>query len=401
MAVRFGRPERRQSQCGSTHGQWPTRATALAIVSLSTSSALGAPPSSPPEDTVTVEGNKPEVRIDFARKASTARVPVNVTITGGDEPVIAPKLRVHRGEQVELLVLEEDPEDTTHTKYKAMLNYPDEVTRVEVIDADGNELGHVETPESAPRGAPRPEPDNRSRIGPAAPPFSLSPMGPPLWWAPAAEAGGDVGVIVAGDADDGPVDVTGRVLTTAAIGPVGLDLGLRADGFLARRLSDPSGWVGARVRVMGKKKGSFEFAPGVRVGFPITKISRPARLEGGVAFGMDLGRASWLVDVGTRFQLEVNGVGAFAMPFEAVGGITFDATSYLRVYGMLDAEVGLDTTEKPCAICEANQPIPLGGFSLGAELGTTVYGGIAGRVSPFSATFGNFEAMAMIGVRAE
>lgn len=353
------------------------------------------------ESEVTIEYTHPTATMEWESKASSVRVPVIVTITGAEDADIHPKLRIRRGEQVEVLDLEEDVTAPPKTKWKTMLNHPDDVSQAEVVDDEGNVLGHREFEYQPTKGPPRREPDDRSNIGISAPPFSFAPVGAPLWWAPGADTTGSIGVVAATDADGGPTDVTGRILTTGALGPIGFDLQLRADGFIGERLSDPSGWVGARYRILGGKKGQIEIGPSVRVGFPITKYSRPTRLEGGFAIGSEMGRWSWLVDVDTRWQLEFDGLGAFTMPLELVGGITYQATSWLRFAGIVDGAVGLDSTSSPCAICEMNGPIPVGGLTLGAEAGTNVFGGVMGRFSPFAAAFGNVEGLLTFGVRTD
>lgn len=353
------------------------------------------------ESEVTIEYTHPTATMEWESKASTARVPVTVTITGAEDSDIHPKLRIRRGAEVEVLDLEEVLDAPPKTKWKTMLNHPDDVSQAEVVDEDGTVLGHREFEYQPTKGPPRREPDDRSNIGITAPPFSFAPVGAPLWWAPGADTTGSIGVVAAADADGGPTDVTGRILSTGALGPIGFDLQLRADGFIGQRLSDPSGWVGARYRILGGKKGSIEIGPAVRVGFPITKYSRPTRLEGGFAIGSEMGRWSWLVDVDTRWQLEFDGLGAFSIPFEMVAGVTYQATPWLRVEGILDGAVGLDSTSSPCAICDMNGPIPVGGLTLGAEAGTNIFGGVMGRFSPFAAAFGNIEGIATFGVRTD
>lgn len=353
------------------------------------------------ETEVEIEYTHPTATMEWETKASAARVPVLVTITGTEGTTLRPRLRIHRGEEVEMVELDEDPSDPTGSKWKGMLNHPDDVSQAEVLDEDGVVLGHREFEYQPTKGPPRSTPDDRSNIGISAPPFSLAPVGAPLWWTPGADTTGSIGVVAAGDADGGPADITGRILSSGALGPVGFDLQLRADGFLGERLSDPSGWVGARLRLMGGKKGSIEIGPSVRVGFPITKYSRPTRLEGGFAIGSEMGKWTWLLNAGSRFQLEFDGLGAFTMPFEAVGGITYQVTSWLRVAAIVDGAVGLDSLSSPCAICEENGPIPLGGASLGAEAGTNIFGGAFGRFSPFGAAFGNMEAILTFGVRTD
>ncbi|MFO0617715.1 MAG: hypothetical protein U0414_34290 [Polyangiaceae bacterium] len=353
------------------------------------------------ESEVTVEYTHPSASIDWSSKASSARVPVIVTISGADGGDVHPRLRVHRGEEVETLDLEQDPSDPTGAKWKTMLNHPDDVSQMEVLDDDGVVLAHRELEYQPTKGPPRREPDDRSQIGMSAPPFSFAPVGAPLWWTPGADTTGSLGIVVASDANDGPTDVTGRVFSTAAIGPVGLDLQLRADGFVGERLSDPSGWAGARLRLLGGKKESIEIGPAVRVAFPITKFSRPVRLEGGFAIGSETGRWSWLVNVGSRFQLEYDALGAFTLPLEVVAGVTYQVTPWLRVASVVDGSVGLDSTASPCAICEKDGALPVGGLSLGAEAGTNVFGGVMGRFSPFSSAFGNVEGIFTFGARTD
>ena len=43
----------------------------------------------------------------------------------------------------------------------------------------------------------------------------------------------------------------------------------------------------------------------------------------------------------------------------------------------------LDSTTKPCVLCKDNSAHPAGGVSIGLEAGTTVFGALTGRISPF------------------
>jgi hypothetical protein len=359
-----------------------------------------------PATEVPIEYARVTADINLTRSRATQEGKLTVTLHGAETPEAAkalkPRARIHRGEAAEKVALDPVNTGTGDPTFVTTVESPGEVTKIEIVDVDGNVLGAAAPGAEGPskKDEPPPPPDDRSRIGVMSPPFTLGPYGPPQWWAPTAANAGSVGPVVESDFHGGPTDVSGRLLVSGLIGPVGFDVTLRADAFRHLRASDPGGWIGARVRVTGGKKGSIEFAPMLRVGFPITKFSYPARIEGGFAVGQEIGPWSWLVDAGTRFQLQYNALGAFTMPVYVVGGGTYQIVSWLRAEAVLDAEVALDSTKMPCVLCMDDSAHPSGGISVGFEGGTTIFGSLVGRISPFAAKYGNISADAAIGVRA-
>ncbi len=360
-----------------------------------------------------------ELRIGTGPAAPGGESPSELQVVfGGTEAidianVLRPIVKVHRRvattERVDSVAL--TAPSRSSAAWRAALASPDEITRIDVLDGDGSILG-TKTPETAtptqPRSAPARAPS--SRLGLSAPGFSVSTFGAPMWWSPTAENAASIGASVEADyRDRGPADARGRVVASGTIGRVGLDAAFATDGARGKIASDGGAWFGARLRALGGERGHLELGPAIRVGFPVRlgspdpKVATgdaPVRLEAGLGLGSQLGRWGWLVDVGTRVELDKRPVGAYAMPAFVVGGGTFDLTEWLRAHAALDLELLFDATRSPCVRCKDDSAHPGGGLSMGLEAGTTIFGGLSGRISPFDDPWGGVSGTLSVGIRS-
>ncbi|MFO0612165.1 MAG: FecR domain-containing protein [Polyangiaceae bacterium] len=346
---------------------------------------------------IPIEATQLQATLDWSPPNTDLRVTL-ASAQAFDLDRAAPVAVVHRGGATETIALA--PDASPHTFHAAVAD-PGAVTSIDVLDADGTPLGST-----APRPADAPPPPRAvgaraSRIGVTAPGFSLGPLGPPIWWSPSARTGGSVGVVTEGDFEGGAADVSGRLMASGQIGPIGLDVALRTDALRGERVGDPSGWAGVRGSVFTGPPGTIELGVGLRFGFPLADEARAPRLEGGLAVGEEIGKFSWLVDVGTRLQLQEDLGGSVSMPVMIIGGGTFEPVPWLRLSAALDTELLVDTESATCLRCAEPGPFANGGLTLGAEAGTTVFGALSGRVSPFYAALGSLSGQAMLGIRAE
>ncbi len=360
-----------------------------------------------------------ELRIGSGPPAQGRTNPGELEVAfGGTEAIdiaktLRPIVKIHRRvattERVDSVALTAPSQGST--VWRAALASPDEITRIDVLDGDGSVLG-TKTPETVTPGKPPTAraPAPASHLGLSAPGFSVSAFGAPVWWSPTAENAASIGASVEADyRDRGPADARGRVSASGTIGRVGLDAAFATDGARGKIASDGGAWFGARVRALGGERGHLELGPAIRVGFPVRlgsprpKVATgdaPVRLEAGLGLGSQLGRWGWLVDVGTRIELDKRPAGAYAMPAFVVGGGTFDFTEWLRAHAALDFELVFDNTLSPCVRCKDDSAHPGGGLSMGLEAGTTIFGGLSGRISPFDDPWGGVSGTLSVGIRS-
>jgi hypothetical protein len=267
---------------------------------------------------------------------------------------------------------------------------PDRV-RVDVVDDRGAVLGtteYVAPPPAAPlagAGTGRPP-----QIGAYAPMWQLSPASDVLWLAPTPPDGAAVSVGMAHAR--GGWTAQGQVRASGSVGRLGLDASLRS-GTTDDVTADGAAWLGARVRLVRLAGSAFEIAPALRAGFPISALGAPARLEPGLALGGVAGRFTWLADLGGRFRLarDSNATGTPSSQGFLLAGATADVVPWLRVHAVVDANL---------VFPDLGAKHVLAGLGAGVEAGTSIYGGLSLRVSPWTdAGTGPFSAQLALGFR--
>lgn len=259
---------------------------------------------------------------------------------------------------------------------------------VHVVDARGRVLAQVRpstapaSPALAPSAAPR------RVLGPSAALVQPSPIGDVVWWAPIPENGAAVSASAYSEGG-----VLGSQLATRAAGAVG---SFGFDGLVTTREldgapADGSAWLTLRWRPIAS--GETQLGPAVQLGLPMTSTSPPSRIGLGFAAGGFAGRLHWLVNVGGRAPLEYSSERREAPDAQGfvLAGAGYDPTALLRAYALLDAHALSDSDDELSG---------RGGFTLGAELGARLFGGLALRVSPWSDAGGHVMGQLALGIRA-
>jgi hypothetical protein len=293
----------------------------------------------------------------------------------------------------------------------AEIAHAETIDHVDVVDRDGVHLGtarpdHAQVEKSRPAARAA----RASRLGVSTSGLAVSPFGAPSWWSPTAENTATIGIAVEADPfRGGPADVRGRVAASGSIGRLGLEGAFATDAARGKIASDGGAWLGARYRAIGGARGDLELGPALRVGFPVSTAKRdagtmaggvPARLEVALGLGSEKGAWSWLLDVGSRIDLDRRPAGAFSMPAFGVGGVTYDVVPWLRAHAALDAELVFDSERAPCVRCRDDAAHPAGGLTMGLEAGTTFFATLSGRVSPFADPWGGVSGALALGLRS-
>ena len=341
-----------------------------------------------------------EVAVDYTAVSAD----VAATLTGGGSAQIAVTLKGLEGIDVPQRVapalrIESSSGVTTtalvpaaagsYTAALAGLPEDDEV-RLDVIDAHGRVLGSASVDSGPEPAAPEAPPSRRPWVGPTAPARSISPLSNVPWWAPTPRSA----AMATGLADlaDGEAIGQGSATASAAVGALGLRAHLSSNRIGDSRAVDDGAWLGATWRLMGHRAPSPELGVGLQVALPTTPGGPPLRFEPSVALGAVDGRATWLVNVGARVAAEED---TDRMPVPdvhpfLVAGATYDLASALRGSGWIDGHVYFD---------DATDPRARGGLSLALEAGTTWFGGITARVSPWDDAGGHLSGALTLGVR--
>jgi hypothetical protein len=274
-------------------------------------------------------------------------------------------------------------------------------TRIDIVDGRGVVLGSTEVQGEVAPSAPL-VPRRYVPLGAWAPLWQPSSITDVVWLAPTAIDGAVVSTaLVKGP---GSWAAQGQVRGSGSVGPVGVDGALRTDT-TDGTTSLAGAWLGVRGRVLrladdparaldGAVTPGFELAPALRLQIPVSSAGSPAELEPAVALGGGRDRFTWLVDVGGRGRLgsDTNDTGAPKGQAFLLGGGSFDALAWLRVHAALDAHLAFPQTGKL---------LFRGGLGLGAEAGTTFFGGVALRLSPApDAGTGVFMGQLAVGYRA-
>ena len=271
----------------------------------------------------------------------------------------------------------------------------DGLERVVVVDGTGVTLGsHRPTARGEePAVGPAPaEPEHLPQVGPSAPRSSLGVLGAPLAWSARGTSMAALSVVLGGDFspdDEHDVDFQGRLSATGALGPVTIEATIYTDALGDAGAGDASGWLGLRDLAFRDEELHLELGPALRFAFPVSDTSPPGRAELGFAVGGDAAPWTWLVDVGSRLQLEDEVAGPASMPIFGVVAATVDLLEWLRAHATVDLML-----VRPGDVFRAG-----GGLSLGLEAGTTFFGSVSGRGAPFAAPLGGLSAELTVGIR--
>lgn len=299
--------------------------------------------------------------------------------------VIAPRARLR---SLDGAVTELSLEPVGSDRFRGVAPTTEGAVRVDVVDHQGAVLAtRIVAADGQPVAPAAPEPEPIV-IGPTNPMRPFSPRVDVIAWAPTTRSTAALGASVDSGAGDG-VGMSGDAYVAGGFGAVGLDLAVRHRRRLDGSTSDTAGWLGARYRFLDLEE--VQLGTGLRLGFPLDDVGAPMRLEPSLAAGAAYGDWSWLANLGGRIRLHDPDGRVFVDDGHvfAVAGGAFDALSWMRLFTSLDGHVLFD------------QDVQFrGGLSLGLELGTVVYGSLAGRVSPWKDAGGHFGGQLAIGIRS-
>ncbi|APR84381.1 Hypothetical protein A7982_09730 [Minicystis rosea] len=348
-------------------------------------------------DTIAVHYTKVGASIEAsldAKPGAPSRLDVRATLTGFEGvdvgSRVAPSGRARLPGGVRTFPLVAGPNGTFTGSLDLGGDVPDSL-RLDVVDDRGAVLG---TTDWSPRGPEKPaspnEPPRYPQIGAYAPVWLLSPSADVIASAPTPADGASVGVGMT--RAHGGWTFQGQARASGSIGPVGVDAALRTDT-TDGKTSDGAAWLGLRVRAFRIGASTFELAPALRVGFPISSSGAPARLEPSIAIGGVAGRFTWLADVGARVRLAQDEGLTGTPPAQGfiIAGGTMDVLRWLRINAALDAHlVARDGGTKNV----------LAGLGAGIEAGTWIYGGLGLHLAPWTdPELGPFTGQLTLGFR--
>jgi hypothetical protein len=278
-----------------------------------------------------------------------------------------------------------------------------EALRIDVVDGRGAILGtgaldHPKAPEKPAAPPQRASGDRPPPVGMTTEIWQPSPItGVPFWSPLAKNTGSAAAQITAGPTGPG-VRFQGSV--SGALGPFGVDASFRSRTFGniegPDQVHDDGAWLGGRLLFARSESGDLQLGGSARVGFPVSSYGPRPRFEPSLALGGVVGAFTYLANAGVRVRLANDGRDTpDAHGFLLFGG-TFDPLEWLRVGAALDAHL-LHFDGQPAAA--------RAGLSLLAEAGTTVYGAVSVRLTPWEddgSRFkeGFFSAQLALGLRA-
>ncbi len=337
--------------------------------------------------TVPIRYVPPSVAIEAARRDGELTVTVTFSELRGVDAaeVIGPRARLRSPDgSARGLTLEPIGPD----RFRGVAPVTDGGVAVDVIDRGGTVMGTEivgRRTELTPPPAPEPDP---IFIGPTNPMRPFSPRVDVIAWAPTTRSTAALGTSVDSGAGDG-LGMSGDVYVAGGLGAVGLDLALRHRRRLDGSTSDTAGWLGARYRFLDLD--ALQLGTGLRFGFPLDDVGAPMRLEPSLAAGAAHDDWSWLANVGGRIRLHDPEGRVFVDDGHvfAIAGGAYDVLPWMRLFSSLDGHVLFD------------QDVRFrGGLSLGLEVGTVVYGSLAGRASPWKDAGGHVGGQVAIGIRS-
>ncbi|MCL2823354.1 MAG: FecR domain-containing protein [Polyangiaceae bacterium] len=342
---------------------------------------------------VPVEYIETSVTIQVGQIDSAGNLTVKVLFDGFAGLDIArevkPVLRVRSGDDVRVVPLVASAPNSI--EFTATLQFGSgNVLRLDVMDYRGRVLG-TEVAERLQRNSEWYDTDVWPPPGVDAAPFVLSRGVASAFWGPGARSSGHLG----GSAAYSKGDVIGQ-LHVAAVGrhgPFALDARVASNtlGGDADHGVDGSGWLGLRWTALGYlPEGRVAFEPVLRVAFPLEASGPDTRVEGAAAVGGIVGKYSWAFDLGVRVRVEdqerrthVPSATGFLLT-----GLTCDAGSWVRVFGVIDAHLVGDGDIKG-----------RGGISFGGETTGFIFGTLGLRLSPWDDAGGVVSGHLAIGIR--
>lgn len=351
---------------------------------------------------VTIKYTEASAGVAAALSEDGATAAIEVTFRGLDgvdvAGRVAPVLRVTReGTASQIPLAAEDG------RWIARVPAPPEggSLRADVLDGRGAILGtgHVTRPKPAGVSGPSVLPVIVPKIGLTTETWQPSPVTGVPFWSPTAHSSASAAV----QTQIGSAGAGFRFQGTAAgsLGPFGVDATIRSQllGHVQGpdAAHDDAAWLGARARFLRIDWGNLEAGLAARFGFPVGELGPGERLEIAAALGGAFGSSTWLVNLGARARV---GEGGAEVPddqlFLLAGGTVSGGRDWLRFGAVLDAHV----VRLPSGDADLR-----GGLSAHVEAGTSVYGALSLRLSPWEDDTtgfvdGLFSAQLAIGLRS-
>lgn len=276
---------------------------------------------------------------------------------------------------------------------------PGAALRLDVVDGRGKILGtgEIARPKAPEKPAAPAVAAPPPRIGFTTELWQPSPITGVAFWSPTARDAASAAVQAQVGAAGAGFRLQGAA--SGALGPIGVDAVIRSQvlGYVEGPddRHDDAAWLGARARFLRVGDAELEAGLAARFGFPVGERGPGERMELAAALGGVRGAYTWLFNLGARARV---GEGA-AVPDDQVfllAGGTRSWSEWLRLGAALDAHV---------VRLASGDPDLRGGLSLQVEAGTSVFGALALRLSPWdddAAGFrdGPFSAQLAFGFRA-
>jgi hypothetical protein len=349
-----------------------------------------------------------EVTVKYTEVTATVNAPIssgggqaNVEVTfGGVDGIdvagrVAPVLRITQGGSASQV-----PLALKDGRWIATVTAPPEggSMRVDVLDGRGAILGtgNVTRPKPPPP-APVVLLVKIPALGFTTETTQPSPVTGVPFWSPTARNAASAAVQT--QIGGGGAGFRMQGTATGALGPFGVDATIRSqllghvDG--PDDSHDDAAWLGVRARFLRVDWGHLEAGVAARFGFPVGELGPGERLEVAGALGGAAGSFTWLLNAGVRARV---GEGA-AVPDDQIfllAGGTTGWGDWLRAGLVVDAHV----VRPPSGDADLR-----GGLSAQVEAGTSVYGALSLRLSPWEDDTtgfrdGLFSAQLALGLRA-
>ncbi|PIE06125.1 MAG: hypothetical protein CSA75_01140, partial [Sorangium cellulosum] len=328
--------------------------------------------------------------IKTSRPTQSGEVSIRVRLVGFDgvdvANRVAPVLRVHRPDGTTDIALEAS--DANEFIEQISLAAESDNIRVDVVDGRGVVLGSQvisATSSAVPLALDRPF----SPPGIAAAPFALSEGLSTAWWGPGARSSGHLGAALA-LRDDGPV---GQLYASAVgrLGHFAFDSRVASNPLGEDGGADGSAWLGSRWTLISPEStGNLGIEPAIRIGIPMSAAGPQTRIEPSISIGSLHNQWTWAFNFGVRQALENNKERTTTPTSHLflVTGATYDATTWLRLYGVLDGHA-----------FDSDGWLGRVGISAGAETRGSIFGGLSLHASPWQDAGGFTSGHITIGIR--
>jgi hypothetical protein len=301
-------------------------------------------------------------------------------IAGIDVPGrVAPRLFLLRGETKREILLVPTP--NAPAVWTGSYEQPASADKLLLVDGRGSVLGEraSEAPSAPPTAAAK-----LPQLGPVSPVVALASSVDVPWWSPSLPRQAALGVGTQ-LSEKSPIG-QGFARASGGVGRLGLNASLALKAFGADESAARTAWLGAAYRFGQGERTLWGLS--LRAGVPLHADAASTRLEPSFAVGTELGRFSWLGNLGGRVALGARDELPRLQAFAIVGG-SYRPEPWLRLYSMIDGHL----SER------VDNARARAGLAVGVEAGGTFFGGLGLRSSPWSDAGGILFGQLTLGVR--